>query len=143
MFNRNCTNLTSMSKPHKKKAKWGWSPLYHLLKLFPVQVGPQCPWRHTKEELQNIMLEMDKESHPLSPNMECPHIICTFKLFCRCNFGRLHPLVRANTRFTHHNILHYCQDQSHSVKLTITIQDILDYNFLWFPKQWQYIEEVK
>jgi hypothetical protein len=34
---------------------------------------------------------MDKESHPLSLNMECNHIIYAFKLFCKSNFGRLHP----------------------------------------------------
>jgi hypothetical protein len=35
----------------EERAKWGWSPLYHLLKRFHVQVGPQCPWEHTKGEL--------------------------------------------------------------------------------------------
>jgi hypothetical protein len=79
------------------------------------------------------MLEMDKELHPLSFNMECLHIICAFKLFCRSTFGKLHPLAHANIGLTHHNIFHYCWDQSYYVRLTITIQDILDYRFVWFP----------
>jgi len=53
------------------------------------------------------MLEMDKESHPLSLNMECPHIIRTFKLFYKRTFGKLHPLAHANIGLTHHNIVHY------------------------------------
>jgi hypothetical protein len=80
------------------------------------------------------MLEMDKESHPLSLNMECLHIIQAFKLFCRSSFGRLYPLAHANTRLIHRNILHHYQDQAHSVRLTIAVQDILDYRFVWFPK---------
>jgi hypothetical protein len=89
------------------------------------------------------MLEMDKEPHPLSLNMEYFHIICAFKLFCRNSFGKLHPLVHANTRLIHCNIFHYCQDQSHFIQLTIAIQVILDYKFLWFPKQQKCIEKVK
>ncbi len=30
-------------KAIEERAKWGWSPLHHLLKQFPLQVGPQCP----------------------------------------------------------------------------------------------------
>jgi hypothetical protein len=60
------------------------------------------------------MLEMDKE-HPLSPNMECLHIILAFKLFCKSTFGKLHPLVHANMGLIYRNILHHYQDQSHSV----------------------------
>jgi hypothetical protein len=95
------------------------------------------------KELQIIMLEMDKELHPLSLNMECPHIIRAFKLFCKRTFGKLHPLANANIGLTHHSIVHCYWDQSHYVWLTIVVQDILDYKFLWFPKQWQCIEEIK
>ncbi len=38
-------------KTTKERAKWGWSPLYHSLKQYPLQVGPQYPWEHIEKEL--------------------------------------------------------------------------------------------
>jgi hypothetical protein len=38
-------------KVNEKRSKWGWLPLYHLLKRFPLDFGPQCLWEHTKVEL--------------------------------------------------------------------------------------------
>jgi hypothetical protein len=90
---------------HRKEEKMGLVPLYHMLKQFPLQARLQCPWEHTEKELHTIILKMDKESHPLSLNKECHHIIHAFKLFCRNTFGRLHLLVHANTRLTHHTMV--------------------------------------
>jgi len=30
-------------KVNEERSKWGWSPLYHLLKWYPLDFGPQCP----------------------------------------------------------------------------------------------------
>ncbi len=62
------------------------------------------------------------------------HIVQTFKLFCKSTFGRLHPLAHANKGLTLRNILHYCREQGDSIRLTIAVQDVLDFGFLWFPK---------
>jgi hypothetical protein len=143
MFKKNCTNLTNMIGPHKRGQNGVghhyticWNDFLYTLDL--------NTFRSTlKEELKTIVLKMDKELHPLSLNMECLHIICVFKLFCRSTFGRLHPLTHVNMGLIHYNILHYYWNQSHSIRLTIVIEDILDYNFLWFPKESQCIEEIK
>ncbi|KAH9556486.1 hypothetical protein CY35_07G030600 [Sphagnum magellanicum] len=60
-------------KATEERSKWGWSPLYLLLKQHPLPSGPQCPWVHTKE-LQDIITELEKESEPFSLENECPHV---------------------------------------------------------------------
>jgi len=77
----------------KEKEQWRWSPLYIVLKRYPLQISLQCPWLHTKEELQNILAKLQNENDPFSLEMECPHMIKALKLFCRATFGRLHPLA--------------------------------------------------
>lgn len=59
----------------EERAKWGWLPMYSLLKRHPLQVGFQCPWEHTPQELQNILAELENEYHPFSLQKECMHII--------------------------------------------------------------------
>jgi hypothetical protein len=75
-------------------------------------------------------------------DIECLHIVRTFKLFCRFTFGRLHPLAHANKGLTLCNILHYCHEQRHFIRLTIVVQDVLDFDFLRFPKLRQCHEDI-
>jgi len=58
-----------------------------------LQIGPQCPWEHTKEELEIII---EKESEPFSLDKACPRIVRAFKLFCKTLFGKQHPLAHPN-----------------------------------------------
>jgi hypothetical protein len=39
-------------------------------------------------------------------------------------------------------ILYYACDQTHFVRLTIAMQDVIDYKILWFPKMEYNIEDV-
>jgi hypothetical protein len=98
-------------KINEKRSKWGWSPLYHLLKRYPLDSSPQRPWEHTKIKLQNIINKMEKESQQLTLDTKCPHIVRTFKLFYKSTFGRLNPIVHANKGLILHNILHYYPEQ--------------------------------
>jgi hypothetical protein len=111
------------------------------LKFYPLQIGRQCPWQHTKEELEIITKELEKESNPFSLDKACPHIVRAFKLFCRALFGKQHPLAHPNKGLTQCTILYYVCDQTHSVRLTIVMQN-LDYEFFWFPKMQYDIEDV-
>jgi hypothetical protein len=70
------------------------------------------------------------------------HIVQAFNFFCRSTFGHLHPLVHPNKGLTHCTILHYFQEQGHSVKLTIVTQDVINYIFIWFPKLKDSLEDV-
>jgi hypothetical protein len=73
---------------------------------------------------------------------KCPHIVRTFKLFYKSTFGRLHPFTHANKGLTLCNILYYCCEQRHFVRLTIAFQDALNFGFLWFPKLCQCQENI-
>jgi hypothetical protein len=59
----------------EEKKMWGWSPLYCILKQHLVALGPQCPWYHTKQELQDILVKLEKETKPFSLECECRHIV--------------------------------------------------------------------
>jgi hypothetical protein len=55
----------------------------------------------------------------------------------------LHPLAHPNKGLlTHRIIFHYFQEQGHSIRLTIVIQDAIKHKFLWFPKLENSIEDV-
>jgi hypothetical protein len=64
-----------------------------------------------KTKLQNIIIEMEKESQQLTLDTKCPHIVWTFKLLCKSTFGRLNPIVHANKGLILPNILHYYHEQ--------------------------------
>jgi hypothetical protein len=85
---------------------------------------------------------VEKESQHLTLDTKCLHIVRTFKLFCKSTFGRLHPLAHANKGLTLCNILHYYHEQGHFVRLTIVVQDVLNFGFLWFPKLHQYHKDI-
>jgi hypothetical protein len=77
---------------------------------------------------------MEKKSQQLSLDIECFHIVQAFKLFCRSTFGGLHPLTHANKGLILCNNLHDYHELGHYVRLSIVVQDVLDFVFLWFPK---------
>jgi hypothetical protein len=81
-----------------------------------LQNGFQCPWEHTKEGLEIIIEELEKELKPFSLDKACRHIVRAFKLFCKTLFGRQHPLAHPNKGLTQRTILHYVHEQTHSMR---------------------------
>jgi len=57
-------------------------------------------------------------------------------------FGKQHPLAHPNKGLTQRTILHYVRDQTDPMKLTIVVQDVVDYKILWFPKMQYGVEDV-
>jgi len=108
-------------KAIEEEFKWGRSPLYSLLNRYHLQNGFQCPWEHTKEGLEIIIEELEKELKPFSLDKACRHIVRAFKLFCKALFGRQHPLAHPNKGLTQHTILHYVHEQTHFMRLTIDV----------------------
>jgi hypothetical protein len=84
--------------------------------------------------LEIITKELEKESKPFSLDKACLHIVRTFKLFCKALFGKQHPLAHPNKGLTQCTLLYYACDQTHSVKLTIAMQNVINYGIFWFPK---------
>jgi hypothetical protein len=54
----------------------------------------------------------------------------------------LHPLAHPIDGLTKRNILHFACDMAHSVRRTVVVQDLVDYDFAWFPKIHQSHEDV-
>jgi hypothetical protein len=55
---------------------------------------------------------------------------------------KLHPFAHPIVGLTKCNILHFARDMAHSTRLTIVVQDLVDYNFAWFLKIHQSHEDV-
>jgi hypothetical protein len=49
-------------KVNEEKSRWGWSPLHHLLKRYPLDFGPQCPWNTQKQNYKTSSLKW-KRNH--------------------------------------------------------------------------------
>ncbi len=64
-------------------------------------------------------------------------------MLCKTTFGMLHPLAHLACGPTQRNILHNYCELGHSIGLTIAIHDVVDYNFLWFPKIHECIENLQ
>jgi len=92
--------------------------------------------------LQIIIEELEKESKFFSLDKACLHIVRTFKLFCRALFGKQHPLAHLNKGLTQCTLLYYACDQTHSVRLTIAMQNVINYITFWFPEMQYNIEDV-
>jgi hypothetical protein len=92
--------------------------------------------------LEIITEELEKESKPFSLDKACSHIVRTFKLLCKALFGKLHPLAHPNKGLTQCTLLYYACDQTHSTKLTIAMQNVINYGIVWFPKMQYNIEDV-
>jgi hypothetical protein len=86
-----------------------------------LQIGPQCPWEHIKEELEIITKELEKELETFSLDEACQHIVRAFKLFYKTMFGRQHPLAHPNKGLTQCTIFHYDHEQTHSMRLIIDV----------------------
>jgi hypothetical protein len=95
-----------------------------------------------KEELQNILVELQSESNPFSFELECPHIMRALKLFCGITFGRLHLVAHLTRGLTQQNILHYYCELGHFVHLTIAVKDV-DYDYTCFRKIHECIEDMQ
>ncbi len=57
-------------------------------------------------------------------------------------FGKQHPLAHPNKGLTQCTPLYYACDQTHFVRLTIAMQNVINYEILWFPKMQYDIKDV-
>jgi hypothetical protein len=91
--------------------------------------------------LEIIIEELEKKSKPFSLVYACPHIVKTFKFFCRILFGKQYS-AHPNKGLTQCTLLYYACDQTHFVRLTIAMQNVINYGILWFPKMQYGIKDV-
>ena len=75
-----------------KHEKWGWSPIYRILKEWPMLTFQSSHWVRTQEEWVEInkTLFENVSTEPLSLELECPHIVRAFLIM----FGTLHGHTR-------------------------------------------------
>lgn len=122
-------------KSRAEEANWGWSPLYRLLKEWPLPNFRKSPWAHTIDEWAEIeacLLEK-VSSEPLSLELECPHILRAFLLLVRTFHGYSRPLPHPNLGLTFQYILDFALDNEKSVALTNVVQTLATTGWAMFP----------
>jgi hypothetical protein len=99
---------------------WGWSPLFRILSKEIAPGVPTRPWKHTQEELHDILsaLQADVKGEPMSLELDCPHIVRALKLYGRISFGRCSPISHPITGMTRRNMLAIAKDDVESKRLS-------------------------
>jgi hypothetical protein len=114
---------------------WGWSPLFRILSKEISPGVPTRPWKHTQEELHDILstLQADMKGEPMSLELDCPHIVRALKLYRRISFGRCSPISHPITGMTRRNMLAIAKDDVESKRLSACAQDVVDIGWALFP----------
>ena len=114
---------------------WSWSPLYQALIRDPLGTRLLRPWKHTQEELEEIMLSLGGEvgTNKSSLESECPHVVRALKLYNRMTEGRSVPLAHPVKGMTRRKLLEIAEDGVESRRLSICAQDLVDIGFAYFP----------
>jgi hypothetical protein len=86
-----------------------------------------------KRSCKTYQQSWKKEIEFFSLKKQCFHIVRTFKMFCITSFERSHLLAHL-VYLTQRTISYYSCEFDHYVHLTITVQDFINYMFMWFSK---------
>lgn len=118
-----------------EQEQWGWSPIYRILKEWPLHAFPSAPWAHTQEEwveIEKTLLE-NVSTQPLSLEVECPHIVRAFSILFRTLYGHTRPLSHPDAGLTLQCILDFAVDREKSVALTNIVQNLEASGWALFP----------
>lgn len=122
-------------KSRVEQEKWGWSPIYRILKEWPLPGIPSSPWAHSHEEwveIEKTLLET-VSTQPLSLELECPHIVRAFLVLFRTVHGHKCPLSHPDTGLTLQLILDFAVDREKSVALTNVVHNLELSGWATFP----------
>lgn len=124
-----------MEKNRAEYQQWGWSPLYHIFKEWPLPNFRTSPWVHTQEEwieIEKKLLE-NASTEPLSLECECPHIVRVFLVLVRTLHGYTRPLPHPTMGLTLQYILNFMMDNEKSVAFTNVVHSLATIGWAWFP----------
>jgi hypothetical protein len=124
-----------VEKNRAKYEQWGWSPLYHILKEWPLPNFRKFPWAHTKEEWVEIEKQLLENTsvEPLSLEHECPHIVRVFLVLVRTLHGHTRPLPHPTMGLTLQYIFDFVMDNEKSKAITNVVQNLATMGWALFP----------
>lgn len=112
-------NFDLAEKQKEEDSKWRWSPVYQILRRWPLRNFRAGPWDHTETEWQELcdILLQNTNSEPLSLEYECPHIIRVFLYLVRSLDGSSRPLSHPEKGLHGEYILELAGHMQYSVAL--------------------------
>ena len=122
-------------KNRTEHQQWGWSPLYHIFKEWPLPNFHKSPYAHTQEEWVEIKKNMLKNAstEPMSLEHECPHIVRVFLVFVRTFHGHTRPLLHPTMGLTLQYMLDFAVDNEKFVAFTNVVNKIATIGWSLFP----------
>ena len=127
--------LDVAERTREEQEGWSWSPVYCILKEWPLSGFRDSPWAHTMDEwaeIESILLS-SVISEPRFLNDECSHIIKALLMLARTLDGQSCPLAHHVRGLTLNNIINSARNSEKSVVLTNLVQSLSTIGWIMFP----------
>ena len=131
-------NFDNQEKHDNEFKVWGWSPLFHIFKFWPVPNVVEGPWEHMEQEwsiFQNILVENAK-NEPSYLKSECPHIIRVFKHIFQNVHSRFRPLAHPKRCLTTEYINSITSDGQHFTMITNAVTFLENMGWTLYPSHY-------
>jgi hypothetical protein len=130
-------NFDIQEKEIQEVSVWGWSPLYQILKLWPIPNMIKGPWEHSEHEwskFESIFIENMKDK-PTSLENDCPHIVKVVKFIFHNMYGRSRPLAHSARGLIVDHICSFTNDVQCSLMMTNAATFIEKMGWTLYPSQ--------
>jgi hypothetical protein len=130
-------NFDIQEKEIHEVSVWDWSPLYQILKLWPVPNMIKGPSEHSEHEwskFESIFIEYMKDK-PTSLENDCPHIVKVVKFIFHNMYGRSRPLAHPARGLTVDHISSFTNDVQCFLMMTNATTFIEKMGWTLYPSQ--------
>lgn len=123
------------NKEKQEELKWKWSPLFQLLRKWPLKNFRAGPWDHTQTEwldMSAVLLE-NTRNEPPSLERECPHILRALLSLVRSLEVSSRPLSHPTRGLHGENLMELARDPHHSAALRSIAKNLPISGWRTFP----------
>lgn len=123
------------NKEKEEEIKWKWSPLYQILRKWPLPNFRPAPWDHTQSEWRDmsVVLLQNIKMEPTSLEGECPHILRALLYLVRSLEGFNRPLAHPTRGLHGEYMRELARDPQHSAALRRIAQNLSRTGWSTFP----------
>lgn len=123
------------NKEKEEETKWKWSPLYQLLRKWPLPNFRAAPWDHTQSEWRDMsaVLLQNTRIEPPSLEGECPHILRALLYLVRSLEGFNRPLSHPTRGLHGEYIMELARHPQHSAALRRIATNLSTTGWSTFP----------
>ncbi len=123
------------NKKREEESKWKWSPLYQIVRKWPIPNFRAAPWDHTESEWRDMcdVLLQNTTDEPQSLEVECPHILRVLLSLVRSLQGFDRPISHPTRGLTKEYIVQLARDPHHSAAMRRISTTLSTTGWITFP----------